>query len=279
MPGPMKIVAPGVTDKSADKAALAPLDELLAAVYRSHDRLAAPLANLPPDGLGDPSYHSWSIGQVLSHLGSGAEIFRLYVEAGSAGTPVPTIDDFHPVWDRWNAMTRVEQRDGFLVSDLALLDAFAAVPAGERDGWRLEMFGAQQTLSTVARMRLGEHTLHSWDVLVALDPAATLPLDAVDLMVDSMDPLVERFGKTDQPIGTRLELTDPDRSFVLETGPDGGTLAPAGDHDRPSGGTLGLPAEAFIRLLYGRLDPDHTPSSVSTDGADLDLLRRAFPGV
>jgi hypothetical protein len=40
-----------------------------------------------------------------------------------------------------------------------------------------------------------------------------------------------------------------------------------------------LPAEAFIRLLYGRLDPDHTPSSVTTDGADLDVLRRAFPGV
>jgi uncharacterized protein (TIGR03083 family) len=268
-----------VTDKTAEKAALAPLDELLAAVHRSHDRLAAALADLPADRLGGPSYHDWSIAQVLSHLGSGAEIFRMYVEAGTAGTPGPTIDDFHPVWDRWNAMTPVEQRDGFLVSDLALLDAFAAVPAEQRDAWRLEMFGAEQTLSTVARMRLGEHTLHSWDVLVALDPAATLHQDAVDLMVDSMDPLVERFGKTDVSIATRLELSDPGRLFVLETGPDGGTLATAADDDRPSGGTLGLPAEAFIRLLYGRLDPDHTPRSVSADGADLDVLRRAFPGV
>jgi hypothetical protein len=39
-----------------------------------------------------------------------------------------------------------------------------------------------------------------------------------------------------------------------------------------------LPAEAYVRLLYGRLDPDHTPGSV-TEGADLDLLRSAFPGV
>jgi uncharacterized protein (TIGR03083 family) len=266
-----------VSDDTAD-AALAPLDDLLAAVKRSHDRLAAALTGPPADRLTAPSYHSWSIAQVLSHLGSGAEIFRLYVDAGTTGTPAPTIDDFHPVWDRWNAMTPVEQRDGFLVADLALLDAFAAVPAGDRDGWRLEMFGAEQTLSTVARMRLGEHTLHSWDVLVALDPAATLPRDAVDLMVDSMDPLVERFGKTEQPVVTRLELTGPERSFVLETGPDGGTLsAPAAD--RSSTGTLTLPAEAFIRLLYGRLDPDHTPSSVSADRADLDVLRRAFPGV
>jgi hypothetical protein len=97
-------------------------------------------------------------------------------------------------------------------------------------------------------------------------------------MVDSMDPLVERFGKSEQPVATRLELTDPDRALVLETSPDGGTLGPAGD-DRPAGGSLRLPAESFIRLLYGRLDPDHTPSSVSADGADLDTLRRAFPGV
>ena len=267
-----------MTDKTADESALAPLDELLAAVHRSHDRLAAALAELPAGRLSDASYHDWSIAQVLSHLGSGAEIFRLYVEAGTAGTPAPTIDDFHPVWDRWNAMTPGEQRDGFLVSDIALLDAFAAVPAGQRGSWRLEMFGAEQTLSTVARMRLGEHTLHSWDVLVALDPTATLPRDAVDLMVDSMDSLVERFGKTEQPIATRLELTDPDRSFVLETGPEGGALTTT-DDDGSSGGPLSLPAEAFIRLLYGRLDPDHTPRSVSADGADLDVLRRAFPGV
>ena len=42
---------------------------------------------------------------------------------------------------------------------------------------------------------------------------------------------------------------------------------------------LSLPAEAFIRLVYGRLDPDHTPASVDARGVDLDLLRRTFPGV
>jgi hypothetical protein len=40
---------------------------------------------------------------------------------------------------------------------------------------------------------------------------------------------------------------------------------------------LELPAEAFIRLVYGRLDPDHTPAV--TGPADLNELRRAFPGV
>ena len=41
---------------------------------------------------------------------------------------------------------------------------------------------------------------------------------------------------------------------------------------------LTLPAEAFVRLVYGRLDPDHTPA-FEGDPADLDTLRRTFPGV
>ena len=39
---------------------------------------------------------------------------------------------------------------------------------------------------------------------------------------------------------------------------------------------LVLPAEAFVRLVYGRLDPDHTPAVRGT--ADLAELRAVFPG-
>ena len=41
---------------------------------------------------------------------------------------------------------------------------------------------------------------------------------------------------------------------------------------------LRLPAEALIRLVYGRLDPAHTPP-VETRGVDLDELRPIFPGL
>jgi len=42
------------------------------------------------------------------------------------------------------------------------------------------------------------------------------------------------------------------------------------------GPDLELPAEAFVRLVYGRLDPDHTPR---VDGDfDLESLRHVFPG-
>jgi hypothetical protein len=37
-----------------------------------------------------------------------------------------------------------------------------------------------------------------------------------------------------------------------------------------------LPAEAFARLVYGRLDAEHTPPG--QHGPALDILRRLFPG-
>ncbi len=44
----------------------------------------------------------------------------------------------------------------------------------------------------------------------------------------------------------------------------------------PDAAVARMPAEAFLRLVAGRLDPEHTPLGV--DAPDLDELRQAFPG-
>jgi uncharacterized protein (TIGR03083 family) len=264
---------------------------LLTELRASQDRLLADVGSRSADELTEPSYHSWTVAEVLSHVGSGSEIFRMYVEAGVAGTEGPTIDDIRPVWDRWNAMSPVEQRDEFVASVQALHDAVDAVP--DPEGWRLEMYGGEQTLPDVLRMRLGEHAVHSWDVLVTRDRELPLHPDSVALMADeSLAGLVTRAGHTTEPTRVRVETTDPKRSYLLTTSLDGGSLT-LDDADDASGTTpaddpdaaewadapvLRLPAEAFVRLLYGRLDPDHTPASVEADGVDLDRLRTAFPG-
>jgi hypothetical protein len=41
---------------------------------------------------------------------------------------------------------------------------------------------------------------------------------------------------------------------------------------------LSMPAEAFVRLVYGRLDPDHAPAGVEGDERLLEQLRAVFPG-
>jgi hypothetical protein len=62
---------------------------------------------------------------------------------------------------------------------------------------------------------------------------------------------------------------------VVALAPDGVSLTPDDDAGAPD---LELPAEALVRLVYGRLDPEHTPA-VNVGEAELDELRRAFPGV
>ena len=58
---------------------------------------------------------------------------------------------------------------------------------------------------------------------------------------------------------------------------DGVTLE-AGEHDG-AGGRLAITAEGLFRLLYGRLDADHTPAGTTVTGpVGLDDLRRLFPG-
>ncbi len=56
---------------------------------RSHDRLTGLVKQLSPEELRDQSYCSdWSVAQVLSHLGSGAEI-SLMMLPGALGEGEP----------------------------------------------------------------------------------------------------------------------------------------------------------------------------------------------
>ena len=133
--------------------------------------------------------------------------------------------------------------------------------------------------STYARMRVSEHAIHTWDVVVALDPAATVAPDAVTLLIDTLDQLAARSGKPDgKQRKVRVSTTDPERQFTLETG-EAVTLTPADGESTPELGLseLRMPAEAFVRLIYGRMDEAHTPP-VESAAVELDELRQIFPG-
>jgi hypothetical protein len=81
------------------------------------------------------------------------------------------------------------------------------------------MFGMELDTTGLARMRLGEHALHTWDVAVALDPAATVAPDAVALLIDTLGQLAARTAKPDgKQRKIRVITSDPDRQFTLETG-------------------------------------------------------------
>lgn len=246
------------------------------ALRHSHQRLRAVAGSLNADQLRRRSYASeWSIAQVLSHIGSQAEIFGLFLDAGLSGQDPPGPEAFAPIWGVWNAKSPEEQAADALRADETVTERFESIDDEQRKRFALKLFGMDFDATGLARMRLGEHAVHTWDIAVALDPAATLAPDAVDLLIDTLGQLVARAGK---PGGAQRRLhvstSSPVRHFTLETG-ETVTLAASGySEGLPE---LALPAEAFIRLVYGRLDPAHTPP-VETRRADLDELRQVFPG-
>jgi len=116
--------------------------------------------------------------------------------------------------------------------------------------------------------------------LVALDSGATVDADAVTLLIDTLPDLV---GLVAKPGGLtrRIQVSThaPDREFLLDIAPDSSQLTATGAPGAGADGDeLRLPAEAFLRLVYGRLDPEHVPPGVGED-ANLDVLRPVFPGL
>lgn len=242
------------------------------AVRSSHERFAQILSPLSATEVEGPSYASdWSIAQTASHLGSQAEIFGLFLDAGLAGTPAPGGEVFGPIWDRWNALSPADQVAHSIAANAALVQRLVQAHE-DRSDFSLQMFGREVDLGGFAAIRLSEHALHTWDIAVALDPTATVSQDAVELLVDQLPPTAARSGKVSDGVEpVSITTTAPDRAFLLTVSP-AVTLMPADG----SAGALTLPAEALVRLVYGRLDPDHTPAEVTDER--LATLRTVFPG-
>lgn len=245
------------------------------AVRASHDRLAGLVAGFDSDALRTQSYDTeWSVADVLSHLGSGAEISALYLEAGVTGGEPPAMDVFKPIWDTWNARSPEEQAAQSVIANEAFVTRVESLTAEERAAFRVTMFGRMSVdLAGALGMRLSEHALHTWDVAVTFDPAAKVAPDAVDLLIDRLPLMAGFMGKqAPAPVSVAVTTTAPGRAFTLDTG--GVTIAPAGAADAPTA-SLTLPAEAFTRLVYGRLDNE---DGLTASGVTLSELKSVFPG-
>ncbi len=224
-----------------------------------------------------PSYASeWTVAQVLSHLGVQAEFFSLVLDAGLTGDPPPGPAAMPPIWDRWNARAPEIQASESVAANERLVGRLESLDASALHAFHVSLFGAERDVVGLLRLRLGEHAVHTWDVAVALDPAATIAGDAVELLIDNLPEMVGRVGRpAPRPLTLAVSTSDPERRFTLAA--DGVRLDPW--TDQVTGGSLRLPAEALFRLVYGRLDPAHTPPlQLDAPGVALDNLRGVFPG-
>jgi uncharacterized protein (TIGR03083 family) len=250
----------------------------IAALCASQERLASLVCGPTAPSLDAQSYAAeWSVAQVLAHLGAQAEVFDQFLTAGLTGGAAPGAEAFPPIWDVWNAKPPAAQAEDSVAANAALLGSIESLGYDERVTWRLSMFGMDLDLAGLVELRLAELTVHTWDVHVATDHAATLVAEAVPPLLDALLGLTGRLGHPVQDVVGQMQIVThaPDRAFTLTV-----TDSVALVTDRPTvpaPGRITLPAEALVRLVYGRLDPAHTPASVTTD-IDLDVLRRVFPG-
>jgi len=251
------------------------MPDRLEALKSSTARLRSIVEPLRADELAAPSYDSeWTIADVLSHLGSSAVIMMARLDAARTGTPVS--DDLAPpIWDEWNAKPPALKATDALAADRAYVERLDAVTLDERAALQIDLGPLRLDFDVFVGTRLNEHAVHTWDIEVMLDPMATIAADTVAPVVDNLGMIV---GFTGKPAGAErvvhLRTTGPERDFALAVGRERVSLAASTDDRAPD---LELPAESFIRLVYGRLDPGHTPPVRGS--ADLGELRRVFPGV
>ena len=253
------------------------VDSSIAELRAIHDRLAGAVAELSADQLTGPSgAEDWMVSDVLSHLGSGAEISHYpLVAASGAGEEAPANQE---VWDRWNALPPAAQAAGFVESNERLVATYEALSPEQRDSIQIDLGFLPQPvpLATALGMRLNEAALHAWDVEVGLDPAATLSEESAALLLrhfaETMSFLLGFVGKPEGAPEVRVALDD----YSIVIGADGVHLEPGiGDATAKFEGQL----EAGIRLLAGRLKPAYTPAGVDVSGdIGLDELRKVFPG-
>lgn len=258
-----------------------PADATIAALRAGHDDLVPLVEGMSAEDLTRGSVATeWDVSQVLSHLGSGAVIGLAALDAALKGERNPGMDFNKSVWARWDAMTPADRQREFVTANAALVERYEGLDEQTREDLRVDLGFLPQPIDvrTAGNFRLNEFALHSWDVRATFDPAATVRAGAVAPLVDHIGALLGWIGKAGALDGGTAQIavttTQPDRAFGLSI-TDGVGLT--GTPDAPDG-TLALPAEAWLRLLTGRLRPEHTPAGVEATGVDLDTLRRVFPG-
>jgi uncharacterized protein (TIGR03083 family) len=259
-------------------------NQAITALRTGHNELADLVSGMSVDDLTQPSGAAlWDVSQVLSHLGSGAEIALATVGAALEGAGNPGPELHRTVQARWDTLlVPTERAAGFLHANEALVELFETLDDTTRGQLRIDLDFLPEPVdvATAAGLRLNEFTYHTWDITVAFDPAAVLAPAAADLLVDPLGVIIGFLGHAEALAGRQVSLTvqttAPDRCFGLEVR-HAVTLV---EEPQQPDGVLNAPGEAWLRLAAGRLAPEHTPPTVhlTSDVITLDDLRRVFPG-
>lgn len=269
-----------MTSTALDAVTSQPDRRWLGALVTSSHRLRDLVTSMSQDQLRQPSFtQQWTVAQVLSHLGSAAEICTTLIERGLTGdTTGPQRDQVSPIWDRWNGLSPTDQRDQWLTADTHHLQLLQSLSAREAAALRVPYFSGLLTLTDYVGYRLSEQTLHGWDIACAITPAPVIPNPDLGLLWERIDLIATRFrdGATLErlrPQELTIQLTDTGRAYTLRLDAEL-HLVPA--RTTTANGTVAGTADTVLRLIYGRLRPG---DALQISGeVSLDDLTDLFPG-
>jgi uncharacterized protein (TIGR03083 family) len=248
---------------------------------RGRDGFAPQVAGFSDDDLARQSACTdWDVSQVLSHLGSGAEIALATVESALAGRDPAGQEANQQIWDRWNAMSRGERAAGWTEWTDRYQAGIEALDDDTLAALRVQFsfFPAPVDAAALLGMRLNEQALHQWDVASSFDAGATIPDTEAELLIDRVPGMMRWAGHADRWSGEEARIavttTAPARTWTLRIG----DVVEIDDSHADGPIHVTLPAETFIRLTSGRFrDPD--ASRVRVDGPlSLTDVVAVFPG-
>jgi uncharacterized protein (TIGR03083 family) len=252
------------------------VDRTIAALRSEHETLAGLVRTLTEDQLAATSGAAeWTVAQVLSHLGSGAEIGRAPI-AQAAGEAV-TAEDNQAIWARWDDSAPRAQAEGFLEHNGRWLDTVEAFTPEQRESLTVDLGYLPEPvpLVTALGMRLNEVANHSWDVRVAFDPDAGVDADSaavlVDLLVGPLGFLLGFFAKPAE-LAAPVTVAAPGAGLVID---DAVTVV---SHLESPSATFDGPPEAFVRLVSGRLKAPYEHGVTVEGSITLADLKSVFPG-
>jgi uncharacterized protein (TIGR03083 family) len=138
----------------------------------------------------------WPVYKVVSHLGSGAEITLQTLDEQLTGGPPADQEARQRVWGHFDSLSASQPLyDEFRDRNGKYFAYLDALPADKREQ-RVKFFAGELPVAGFALYRLGEVTLHSWDLRVGLDPTARLlPTTVVAYLPQALGTLNRRANK------------------------------------------------------------------------------------
>lgn len=260
----------------------APGGEVFAQLAESHENLDT-LLDVTDDATlrTHSACAEWTIAQVAAHIGAGAGIAQAALELGLEGTVEPvTGDAMQAVWAAYDSLNGQAAVRRALAADRSLDEALNQLSQSQLAEMRVPFFSGPVPVTTFAAFRLSEHAVHTWDIETARRPHAELALPAAATILETVVmALVARLATpVESAVSTlAVRLDDTGQELALSLG-DPVSLADRSAGETPDA-TLTTTTPAFVRLIYGRLSADRTPTSIELVGPiTLEHLRNVFPG-